>query len=188
MAVLQRDRFVAAAFEARDVEVAFDIAPIAETLTPDQPASEDGDVVQSLAPDETVVPVIVAIVLVRLPGTLGLSRIVAAVGQPFGWNRGCENRGTGIEMQRHATLQANGVTGVSPRRKVDDTAAAGGHPVDSPVEGITVDRLAVADGAHLAHVQPFPWDATRRSPCSTLVKECGKGEGRCRGALQELSS
>ena len=49
----------------------------AQSFAPDQARTEDGDILQAFAPDQAVVPVIVAIVLIGFPGLVRFGRVVA---------------------------------------------------------------------------------------------------------------
>jgi hypothetical protein len=57
----------------------------AEAFAEDQTGTGDRDVVDALAPDEGVVPVVVAVVLVGVPRGVGFGCVVAATVVP----RGC---------------------------------------------------------------------------------------------------
>ena len=71
-AVFQRDGFIADAGGQGEIAVA-----TAEALAPDQSLAFDGNVLQVFAPDQAVVPVAVAEVLIVVPG-VGFGRVIAA--------------------------------------------------------------------------------------------------------------
>src|SRR3569833_271742 len=128
--------------------------PTAEAFAPDQPAAEYRDVVETLTPDEAVAPVVVSVVLVRLPGALWLSSVVTSGAHPLERDGGRQDGVTGIQMQRHATLQAYRVGGVGSRRKVHHSTATGRALLDRPVDGVAVDRLSFALRSQLSHIDP----------------------------------
>ena len=69
------------------------------------------------APDEAVVPVIVAVVLIGLPRTLRFGRIVAAGGEAVvGSGRG-EDGGALLEEERDVALEMDGVAQRRHRRE-----------------------------------------------------------------------
>ncbi len=177
MAVLQRNRLVTSSLGARDVEIALRIAPVAQPFAPDQSATEYRDIVQPVAPDEAVAPVVVAVVLVRLPGALGLGGVVAATRESFRGNGCREYRRAEIEVQGDAALQANRVAGIRTGGEVDDATSTGRDPIDGFVDGGGVDGFAVAARAGLAHIQPRIGYASRRvrGPCPSRVEERGNG-------------
>ena len=79
-AVLEGNRFVGYSgllcYEAEGVVVG--AAAVGEAFAPDESGAGDAEVVEVLAPEEGVVPVVVAVVLVGLPGVVGLACIVFA--------------------------------------------------------------------------------------------------------------
>ena len=77
-AVLEGDGLVADAGLLGDEgkSVAFWAAAVGEAFAPDEAGAGDGEVVEVFAPDEGVVPVVVAVVLVGLPGGFGLGCVV----------------------------------------------------------------------------------------------------------------
>ena len=89
MAVLQSNGLVAHTWLAAVGKVKLTAPSAAEAFAPDEPRAEDGSVVDVFAPDQGVVPVIMAVVLVGLPRTLRLGGIVSAGGLTFmgSWRR-----------------------------------------------------------------------------------------------------
>src|SRR5690348_6730172 len=88
-AVLQCDGFVAYArrFGSRGI-VAF---AAAQPFAPDEASPNDGDVMQVLAPDETVVKVGMAEVLVSVGGGIRLGGVVTAAGSALHRGFRCDN-------------------------------------------------------------------------------------------------
>src|SRR6202012_1182521 len=109
-AELQRDRLVA--FPGIGFPAVADPA-----CTVDPTRAADGDVMQVLTPDQTVVPVAVRVVLVRIARSR-LGRVVALSES----GRGGEQRGARREVQSEVALQADRVAGVRAGREVDGAA------------------------------------------------------------------
>src|SRR6185437_395732 len=98
MAIFQRDRLVAGSRLVLFVEGIPSPASI-QSLAPDSSWSRNTAIVQVLAPDQAVVPVGVAEVLVRVPRRIGLGRVIATRAAIGGI--GCsQNRRTLIQKQR----------------------------------------------------------------------------------------
>ena len=71
-AILERNGFVA---DARVFRQRLFMRPAsAQSLSPDKPRSKDGDIVQIFAPDQAVMPVVMAVVLIGVPGGVGSAR------------------------------------------------------------------------------------------------------------------
>ena len=89
----------------------FDPVPAAgEAFAPDEAGAGDGDVVEAFAPEQGVVPVVMAVVLIGLPGALRFGEVVGAGGGDafHGAGRG-EQDGTVIEMEADIALEMDGV-------------------------------------------------------------------------------
>jgi len=57
-------------------------------------------------------------------------------------------------MERHATLQANRVAGVSSGREVDDPTTTCRNLIDCFVDGIAINGPAIAHRTQFAHIRP----------------------------------
>ena len=76
----------------------------------------------ALAPEQAVVPVIVAVILVGLPRALRFCGVVASVGRAL-CGSGCgEDCGALIEIEAHLAFQMNRVARISSGRKVNGAA------------------------------------------------------------------
>ena len=127
----------------------------AEALAPDEAGAGDGDVVEVFAPDEGVVPVVVAVVLEVFEGA-GLGVVVGATpiaGGLTGEGRVCREDGAAAgEIELDIVAQADGEADVGAGGEEDDSAAGCCDGVDGLVDGGRVDGLAVASGAVGAYV------------------------------------
>ena len=109
-AVLERDGLVADAGSG-GVGQRLLVVAAAETFAPDEAGAEDAEVVDVLAPDEAVVPVIVAVVLIGLPRALRLGSVVAAAGEAFVRCGRGENGGALLKEESDVALEMDGVAG-----------------------------------------------------------------------------
>ena len=80
VAVLEGDGLVANPKFVGVWERLFAIPATAQALAPDEPLAQNRQIMKSLAPDQAVVPVIMAIILIRLPGALRFRRIIPSRG------------------------------------------------------------------------------------------------------------
>src|SRR6185436_1147366 len=119
-----------------------------EPLAVDAPRTHDADVFDSDSPDEAVLPVTVAEVLVEVV-LVWLRGVVAALA---GRGIGGEQGGARAEGEDHVALQPDGEAGVGAGGEVDGTAAGGGRGVDGLVDGVGVDGGAVSAGSERADV------------------------------------
>src|SRR5690349_18449770 len=104
-AVLERDGFVADAwrFGSRGVVA---LAP-AEPFAPDEASSNDGDVVQVFAPDEAVVKMGMAEILVTVGNGIRLGRVVATAGSALHGDFGGDNDRSGFKVERDSAPEVN---------------------------------------------------------------------------------
>jgi len=131
-----------------------------------QSRPDDCDVVDLVAPDQAVVPVVVPEILVFLPGPIRLCRIIAA--------GGCRlDSRAGFQVERHEAFQADGVARVSAGRDAHCAAASVGCRRDRRVHGWRVERLAVADCAERPHVEQRRHIGLRSPPKARVA---GDGE------------
>ena len=125
-AVLQRDGFVGDAglrrVVKRVVAALLILHPAAEreALTPDQPRSADSDIVQILAPDQRVMPVVMTVVLIRVVTAAAWFRSVihsAQLAGGFARQWGCSGlkHGTRREKKMNVALQPDRETKIRPR-------------------------------------------------------------------------
>jgi len=145
VAIFQADGFIADAGGERRVAGA-----AAETFAPDQSVAQDGKIVDVFAPDEAVVPVAVAEVLISIPG-IGLGGIVAA--GAGSWGIGGEDGRARTEKKIHVAAQVDGETEIRTARKDDRASAGSRRGVNRPVNGGSVGRFTVAFGSEGFHVE-----------------------------------
>ena len=143
MAGLEADRLVA------DTGGRGVLAP-AQRPAPDAPIALNGDVANPFAPDEAVVVVAVAEILVHVP-LVGLGHVepAAALCGRVGRNDGRP----GIQVQRDIVLEADGIAQVIAGREHDCSAARGAGRFNGLVDGWRVERFAVARGAKRSHIE-----------------------------------
>ena len=139
---LLRDETAGAAADA--------LGAVAETLAVDEAGALDADVVQAFAVDEGVGPVVVAVVLVLLPGLGGAGGVVGAAvvaGGFAGHGRGGGEDGAAVgEIERDVGLEADGEADVGACGEEDGASAGGCGGFDGLVDGGRVDGFAVAGG------------------------------------------
>ncbi len=164
--------------------------PRLRPFAPDQPGAEDGNVVNPFAPDEAVVPVVVAIVLIGLPGLIGLGRVVA-VGRPLERRARAKDRRPLVEVKRNVALQPYRVARIRARRKANRTAAGRRSRLNRPVDSRRIDSLPVAGRAIHPHVVDTARTGRRRGTRTTLRTSRGRS-GHTRqarpGKLQKVSA
>src|SRR5437660_8687426 len=84
-----------------------------QPFSPDQPRTENRNIMNVFSPDQAVVPVVMPVVLIRLPRSLRLSRVVTSSRGSLNRRRGCENGCSRFQIQTHKTFQMNLVAVVS---------------------------------------------------------------------------
>ena len=179
MAILEADGLVA---HARRLGA---LAP-AQPSAPDAPVAENGNVAQSFAPDQAVVEVAVAEILVLVP-FVWLGHVEPAAGSL----RGSVGRNDGrplIEVERDVALEMDGVAEVIAGGEQHRTAARRVGRFNGLVDGRRVERLAVARGAKRPHVEEararrVPGGVGNSLPC--LKGQASSGQSGT-GALQEI--
>ena len=149
-AILQRDGFVAHAGMLGDRARA---PSAAEAFAPDQAGADDGNILKTLAPDQAVVPMIVAEVLDSFPTGRWIrrnrrrTRWACGVGSKIGGRIRGEDGCAGLEMQRDVALEVDGITKVSSGGEADGSASGRCGGFDGFVDRWGVERVAVAFGA-----------------------------------------
>ena len=131
MAFAERDGLVADAGDLRALAAA-------EALAPDASAADDGDVFEVLTPDEAVVEVAVAEVLIGVE-LVGLGEVVAA-GLALRGSVGGDECGAGVELEVDVALEVDGIGEEIAGGKTNGSAAGGGGGVDGFVDGVGVER------------------------------------------------
>jgi len=119
----------------------------AKALTPDATLAEDGNIVNAFAPQQTIVPMIVAVVLVGLPWALRFGVVVTSGGGALQVSGCSEDRGALVEIEAHLALQMNRVARVSSSRKINGAATCGRGGVNGTIDCGSIDGLAVAGSA-----------------------------------------
>src|SRR5581483_6902884 len=137
-AILEGDGFIADAslFGLGTWSVALAQAP-----APDQSRAEDRYIFEILSPNQAVVPMIVAVILIALPPVIRLSRIISA-GTDTSARRGRIGRydfGAGIEQQADVALEMDGIRKVARSGKMHGTTARRRSRIDRLVYGGSVD-------------------------------------------------
>jgi hypothetical protein len=179
----------------------------AEAFAPDEPRAEDGDVVNAVAPEQGIVPVIVAVILIGLDSrVLWFSCIVAAAGGAAKGDFASHDGGTLVEVERDIAGEMDGVAAVKARGEIDGAAAGAGDLGNGLVDGGGVVVCAVADGTVLAHVEPASGcgcggrvhgrcgghglGAVGGTECRCRARERGgcHGEATCGGEAQECAA
>ena len=120
-----------------------------QSLSPDAAGSENRDVFEVLAPNQTVVPVAVTEVLVLIPG-VWLRQIVFAVAIVWmGGEYGCAL----IEIERDVALQANrkGAIGSGSEQNCPTTCC--GRGINCFINSSAVEGFSVAPGAKLSNIE-----------------------------------
>ncbi len=125
----------------------------AQALSPDEAGTEDAEVVDVLSPNEAVMPVIVAVVLERLPLALRFGCIVAAGGEAVVGSRRGENGCSLLKKKRDIALEVNGVTGVNACREDNRASARVGGCIDGSIDSWCVNRCAIALCAKAADIK-----------------------------------
>ena len=136
----------------------------AQAFAPDQSRAEDGDVVQILAPDQAVVQVAVAVVLILVP-LVGLGRIVAVPAPDPATVDRRPTAGAFAQVQRDIALEADRMAQVASGGKYHTASAGICCRVDGLVDGSGVERFAIAFRAEGPYIK-----CARR-----FVSECGNG-------------
>ena len=146
----------------------------AETLAVDEARAGDANVVNVFAPEQRVVPVVVSVVLVGVPRSVGFSCVVGAAvvagGRVLKRRVRGENGRTLRQMERDVALQSNGEAEPRAGGKQDRATTGGCCGFNCFVDGGRVDGLAIADCAVRSDVEE-DWSACRAGRSSS-------GEGR----------
>ena len=94
-------------------------------------------------------PVVVAVVLVGVPGGFGLGRVVGAAvvaGGVAGLGRvGGEDGRALFEMEMHVALETDGEAEIDACRKENQAAARSRGGFNGAIDGVGVEGFAVAD-------------------------------------------
>ena len=104
-----------------------------------RPVADDGDVFDAFAPDQAVVEMAVAEILVLVP-LVGLGQIVSAARRPSGGSAAMMVA-PGVEVQRDVALQMDGIAQIIAGREMHRPAARRRRGVDGLVDGGGVERL-----------------------------------------------
>ena len=131
-AVLEGDGLVADAGSGGVGQKCFTMAA-AKAFAPDQAGAEDGEVVDVFAPDQAVVPVIVAEVLVGFPGALRLGKVISSGGQAIVWGGRGEDGGALLKKERDVALEMDRVAQVDASGEDDGSAACIGGGIDGRI-------------------------------------------------------
>ena len=113
----------------------------------DQALAFELEVLQADAPDQGILPVAVAEILVHVP-LVGLCDVIALLGRGLGRL----DDGALVQAKGDVVLEADGIAAVDAGGEIDHPAALGGSGVDGGVDGGRVDMDAVADRAEITHV------------------------------------
>src|SRR6185369_8707083 len=95
----------------------FAVPSTCEPFAPDQPRADNRNVMDALAPNQRIMPVIVPIILVRLPRALRFGGIVSASDNPIQRRWTSQNHSTLIKVKSHLALQMNGVAEINASRE-----------------------------------------------------------------------
>src|SRR6185503_3723390 len=136
-----------------------------QSLSPNPTWTKYRDVFQVLTPDQAVVPVAVAEVLILIP-LVWLGRIIFAVAIT---RIGGKDRRALIEIECDVAFQTNREGAIRARGKEDGAAARSRCRIDGFVDGGAVERLSIAFGAELSHLKcACEWRALlRKDGCGT---------------------
>ena len=123
----------------------------AESSPPNKARAENGNILQTLAPQQTVVPMIVAIILIRIPSRVGLGEIIAA---GAGFRRiGGDDHSILIEVESDVALEVNGVTQIGARGETHGTSAGKSRSLDRAIDRGSVDSLAIAHRPETSYIK-----------------------------------
>jgi hypothetical protein len=136
------DGFVAGAFDGA--------VRVGQVPAPNHPLTENGNVVQPDAPDQAVLPVVMAKILIGLIGGIGFRVIVA---NPAGF-LGADEHGFLVQIKANVILQMNGIGQVTACGKKHGTPALPARCLDRSVNGGGVDRFPVTDSPKITHAIP----------------------------------
>src|ERR1700733_6584330 len=129
----------------------------AQSFAVDQAGATDADVVERLAPDERVVPVIVPVVLVRFPFAVGLGCIVGSpvIASGLAGQRrvGRQNRAALREIQMHMAPKMNRKAKVGSGGEVDGPSSSTHRSLNCLIDSRGVERLSVSFGPIVANVE-----------------------------------
>ena len=160
--------------------------PAGEATSPDAPGPQHGDIMDVLAPDQAVMPVVVAEILKVLPRGIGFSRIVAGC-RSLARGVGGQDRGTVVEIERHGALQAK-LARVGAGWDVHRTTF-GACGLDRPVDRRRIYRPAVANGAEATNVKDSTASGAgyRRNRRPRAPRQhCGGDQGGNAGQLEKF--
>ena len=160
-AVLERDGFIADTRLLRRVDriiaARHAIRAEAKTLPVDKTCARDREIMEVLAPEQRVTPVIVSVVLIGVPCAVGLGRVVGSAVVagllPGRWGIGRQDRRALREKEVHAALQMDGEAKICAGRKEDGTSTSCGRRSDRPVDRWRIERFAVARCTVRAHIK-----------------------------------
>src|SRR5215472_3270394 len=107
---------------------------------------------QVFAPEQAVVPVIVAVILIIFPRGIRFRRIVTIRCAVLGSFRR-EDGGSLVDVKSNVALEMNGIAGIRSSGKVDRATASFGCGFDRFVDGGSIQCLAVASPAKRLHVE-----------------------------------
>ncbi len=159
---------------------------LTETLSPDEPRTENRDVADSFAPEQAVMPVAVAVVLICAP-VIRFRRVVTAAFAGRG-GVGRHNGGTLIEIEVDVAGEMNRAAQVSAGGEQHSSASRRGGSADGLVNRLGVERLAVARSPKRPHVEGPGFRLGLGCLGGALARlngERGAGESRS-GTLQKL--
>src|SRR3984957_776916 len=154
-----------------------------ESAAPDEAGTDDRDILEALAPEQTVSPMVVTVVLISVPSSVGLRQVVTARSRRNRISR--DDDRVLIQRDRDVALEVNGIAQIIPGGKVDRTSSGCVGGFDRAIDRWRVDGLAVAGCAEELHVE----DAGRRG--SRLRRgakwQCGARQA-CAADAQEVAA
>src|SRR5438270_557412 len=117
MAVLERDGFISRTWSFRCFAAAW------QSLTPDKTRPKDRNILEAFPPDEAVVPMVVAEVLISIPCSLWLGGVIAGAGRDTAFRHRSGKDGRALfQINCHIALKPDGITRERPGRHTDRTA------------------------------------------------------------------
>src|SRR5215472_13760766 len=163
-AILERNSFIADTGIFR-FRLLFTAAS-AQAFAPDQTGTENRYVLNSFAPNQTVVPVTVPVILKFVP-QVWLRWIILTGSAGFC----CKNGRTLIQIKRDFVFQMNGETSISSSEEMDDAASRSRSCFNRLVDGGCIDGFAIAFCAQCPYVIDRGGLSTGRA---TLRVKCPK--------------
>src|SRR6185312_7137259 len=116
----------------------------AQSFSPDQTRPKDGNVMNIFTPHKTVMPMVMAIVLIVFPGSVGLGCIVAAGSRTFWRHIGGQNRCAIFKIKGNVALQVNRVTSISTSRKSHNSPTSCVCSLNRTIDRGSIDSFAIA--------------------------------------------